>query len=824
MPRILGDLQPAPTAENQRLVPGKCAAFLPATDSGLEPLSQRGAELCQPATRPFGGLEALGSPLQGRCVTKVRGDHAAVLAEGPAGARAEDARALRAALLDMARCCPDPRARRAACTLLAKSAARRLGYDMRLCPPRAPLSASQRASGAVQMVMGARAGQQLGHDCAAVASVHTFLGGFGMRPMDLVRAQAAFWKSRVSCKAAVLTVSAGLGRPLATRPDAPAAGRARGDLESAGICVRLGRVAITDEARLEYEAGPRAADFPAGAAFHFYASVSLLAASQGPEAEGRARGGRWRAGLGRLLERFHAGGEAVLSDSAFDVTFRHRLLDLLGAPTTRASEPSRRAASGEEGQQGARGRPLNVAGYRALRCPVGPHRSRLRNEVAQALAEWISSRGGHVDIERCVPELRRRRDGGVIEEARLDLVVSWPGAPARERVDFAVRSAAEPVGAAAQQFIAASAAAARRVATLPSEPGGQQGADYARQIASRVSLALVARLADLLPAAVPGATATGGGRGRSKIPEALRGPPAMQALNGRQVQGKCVMIRFARSAPGVRPPGPLPRHGAPELIPQTAGMAKLISQKFKPADGNSESPRLGLLMESFLAALGEPPLSAHEYPRPSRFPATLAKSMILGRLAHKELAQVVAAKRFDDAAKERERCQAELQRALSSRAKLEGSCRELQQQKSSISRENQRIAEEEQSRHSELKEKFQQAIKDVQEKMDAELEVRQHFLRENEDLRGKLLKFTETYEAQERHVAEQREARTREMEAPATRASCQTVVGQGGQSSRGSSPGLGAAPRSVVAVARRLFRLSPRGIGGDGRRHAGYGS
>merc|ERR1740121_2879716 len=66
---------------------------------------------------------------------------------------------------------------------------------------------------------------------------------------------------------------------------------------------------------------------------------------------------------------------------------------------------------------------------------------------------------------------------------------------------------------------------------------------------------------------------------------------AMQALNGRQVQGKCVMIRFARSAPGVRPPGPLPRHGAPELIPQTAGMAKLINQKFKPADGNDESPR-----------------------------------------------------------------------------------------------------------------------------------------------------------------------------------------------------------------------------------------
>merc|ERR1712060_101101 len=60
--------------------------------------------------------------------------------------------------------------------------------------------------------------------------------------------------------------------------------------------------------------------------------------------------------------------------------------------------------------------------------------------------------------------------------------------------------------------------------------------------------------------------------------------------------------------------------------------------------------------------------------------------------------------------------------------------------------------------------KFQQAIKDVQEKMDAELEVRQHFLKENEELRGKLLKFTETYEAQEKQLAEQREARGREMQ------------------------------------------------------------
>jgi len=121
-------------------------------------------------------------------------------------------------------------------------------------------------------------------------------------------------------------------------------------------------------------------------------------------------------------------------------------------------------------------------------------------------------------------------------------------------------------------------------------------------------------------------------------------------------------------------------------------------------------------------------------------------------------------RRLVEASKERDRCRGETQRANQAKTKLEGNCRELQSQKLSIAKENQKTAEEEQSRHSELKEKFEQAIKDVQEKMDAELEVRQHFLKENEELRGKLQKFTETYEAQEKQLAEQRESRGLEME------------------------------------------------------------
>eukprot|EP00930_Biecheleria_cincta_P098209 TRINITY_DN89889_c0_g1_i1.p1 TRINITY_DN89889_c0_g1~~TRINITY_DN89889_c0_g1_i1.p1 ORF type:complete len:392 (+),score=116.14 TRINITY_DN89889_c0_g1_i1:63-1238(+) len=132
--------------------------------------------------------------------------------------------------------------------------------------------------------------------------------------------------------------------------------------------------------------------------------------------------------------------------------------------------------------------------------------------------------------------------------------------------------------------------------------------------------------------------------------------------------------------------------------------------------------------------------------------------------AHDEV-KVLALKRLEATSAERDRCQGEIQRTSVYKQKLEACCREQKEHMDSLSEENQRLAEEERSRHTELKEKFQQAIKDVQEKMDAELEVREHFLKENDDLRIKLQKFNETYEAQERQLAEQQEAREKEMQA-----------------------------------------------------------
>ncbi|CAL1154411.1 unnamed protein product, partial [Cladocopium goreaui] len=126
-------------------------------------------------------------------------------------------------------------------------------------------------------------------------------------------------------------------------------------------------------------------------------------------------------------------------------------------------------------------------------------------------------------------------------------------------------------------------------------------------------------------------------------------------------------------------------------------------------------------------------------------------------------------KRIETLTAERERCDTEALRLNGMKVKLEVCCREQKEQMNCLAKENQNLAEEERQRHTELKEKFQAAIKDVQEKMDAELEVRQGFLKENDDLRSKLQKFNETYESQEAQLAEQQETREKEMQAATER-------------------------------------------------------
>jgi len=120
---------------------------------------------------------------------------------------------------------------------------------------------------------------------------------------------------------------------------------------------------------------------------------------------------------------------------------------------------------------------------------------------------------------------------------------------------------------------------------------------------------------------------------------------------------------------------------------------------------------------------------------------------------------------LEDLSKERDRFRKEIQAALAAKCKMEDLCRELQQMKVSIKQDNKKILEDEQGRQGELNDKFQAAMKDVEEKMTAESEIREHFIKENDELQTKLDNFTNTYEEQERQLAEQNATRSKEMEA-----------------------------------------------------------
>ena len=376
-----------------------------------------------------------------------------------------------------------------------------------------------------------------------------------------------------------------LGRPIVAHPDAADASLAAAALLAVGVKLTACRVDFTDVARLVYNDGPWPADLPEEAVFDFYAEVDEIpAGSQSMlvawRADEEVQGGRrrlaartyrgiaalratelWRSlsiarrarllsggglGAGAFWHGFMRSDSAALTNAAFRVVLRRRLLlDLLPGPTTCAFEYS---GTPPEGHERVCGRVLDAAGMHALCCPVGPHRIRLHNEIVRALAEWVRSHGGYADMEVAVPDLYKTDAKGDIVEARMDLVISWPGAPTPIWVDVTVRSPDEDglaarvpahcaraaerhkrerysaavvpfavetegrLGPAAQALLSDLAASAR-VLRADNSVQERSGADFARQIAAAVSSSLVSRLAELLLAAGQKAAATLGGVG-----------------------------------------------------------------------------------------------------------------------------------------------------------------------------------------------------------------------------------------------------------------------------------------------------------------------
>jgi hypothetical protein len=85
-------------------------------------------------------------------------------------------------------------------------------------------------------------------------------------------------------------------------------------------------------------------------------------------------------------------------------------------------------------------KPLDDHLVHATVCMNGPAKIRAHRALMTVLRRFLEKAGAAVDEERVVPEWYKLRPDGSIVEARLDLVVRFPGGSAIERVDVTVMS------------------------------------------------------------------------------------------------------------------------------------------------------------------------------------------------------------------------------------------------------------------------------------------------------------------------------------------------------------------------------------------------
>eukprot|EP00252_Welwitschia_mirabilis_P001905 TRINITY_DN11871_c0_g1_i1.p1 TRINITY_DN11871_c0_g1~~TRINITY_DN11871_c0_g1_i1.p1 ORF type:complete len:505 (-),score=164.88 TRINITY_DN11871_c0_g1_i1:264-1778(-) len=113
---------------------------------------------------------------------------------------------------------------------------------------------------------------------------------------------------------------------------------------------------------------------------------------------------------------------------------------------------------------------------------------------------------------------------------------------------------------------------------------------------------------------------------------------------------------------------------------------------------------------------------------------------------------------------ERDTALLELKKNVSVRERLESLCRELQRQNKFLMDECKKISEEGQQKRLELSTKFEDAIKNVSNKLDEQRDERLSQLKENEMLRGNLKLFCEKYEAREQQLMQELKKKELELE------------------------------------------------------------
>lgn len=116
-------------------------------------------------------------------------------------------------------------------------------------------------------------------------------------------------------------------------------------------------------------------------------------------------------------------------------------------------------------------------------------------------------------------------------------------------------------------------------------------------------------------------------------------------------------------------------------------------------------------------------------------------------------------KRHEGVIRERGRVRSEAVEASNGRTNVEERCQSLRKLEVELKAENRELVEEEQSRHAELKGKFEEAMTDVQEKMHPDFEAEAAIRKENDGLQVKFDEISETCAKQESAVTEKCESR-----------------------------------------------------------------
>ena len=86
------------------------------------------------------------------------------------------------------------------------------------------------------------------------------------------------------------------------------------------------------------------------------------------------------------------------------------------------------------------GAPLNASGAHLMLCKAGPARLRPHRALARRLMALVRAAGAHADYERSVPDMYSMDSAGLIHEAILDVVITFPGATGVYPVDCSIRA------------------------------------------------------------------------------------------------------------------------------------------------------------------------------------------------------------------------------------------------------------------------------------------------------------------------------------------------------------------------------------------------